>query len=47
MQVDSDVEGGIDIESECVHGHLIFIQAPSYQIESSLNDVDMTYELLQ
>ena len=45
--MDSDVEGGIDIESECILGHLIFLQVPSYQVESSLSDQDMTIELLQ
>ena len=30
MQVESDVEGGIDIDNECIYGHLQFIQVPSY-----------------
>ena len=30
MQINSDVEGGIDIDSECIHGHLVFLQVPSY-----------------
>lgn len=30
MQVESDVEGGIDIDNECIYGHLNFIQVPSY-----------------
>ena len=38
MQIDNDVEGGIDIQSECIHGHLVFLQVPSYQVESSLSD---------
>lgn len=25
MQVDSDVEGGIDIENECIFGYLLFL----------------------
>jgi hypothetical protein len=25
MQVDSDVEGGIDIENECIYGYLLFL----------------------
>ena len=25
MQVESDVEGGIDIDNECIYGHLRFI----------------------
>ena len=47
MQVESDVEGGIDIDNECIYGHLQFIQVPSYQQESSLCDQDMTKELMQ
>lgn len=47
MQVESDVEGGIDIDNECIYGHLRFIQVPSYQQESSLCDQDMTIELMQ
>ena len=46
MQVESDVEGGIDIENDCIYGYLQFIQCPSYYIESSLCDPDMTTELL-
>jgi len=47
MQVESDLEGGIDIENDCVHGFLTFIQVPSYQVpDSSLCDSDMTKELL-
>ena len=46
MQVESDVEGGIDIDNECIYGHLQFIQVPSYQQESSLCDQDMTIELM-
>lgn len=47
MQVDSDVEGGIDISNECIHGFLTFIQVPSYQVEeSSLCDPEMTRELM-
>ena len=47
MQVESDVEGGIDIDNDCIHGHLKFVQVPSYQQESSLCDKDMTIELIQ
>lgn len=47
MQVESDVEGGIDIDNECIYGHLKFIQVPSYQQESSMCDQDMTKELMQ
>lgn len=47
MQVESDVEGGIDIDNECIHGHLTFIQIPSYQQESSMCDQEMTIELMQ
>ena len=47
MQVESDVEGGIDIDNECIYGHLKFIQVPSYQQESSLCDQEMTIELMQ
>ena len=47
MQVESDLEGGLDIENDCLHGYLRFLQVPSYQIEeSSLCDPDMTIELL-
>ena len=43
MQVQSDVEGGIDIKNDCIHGFLLFIQMPSYQIEdTSLCDSEMT-----
>ena len=38
MQVESDVEGGIDIETDCIYGYLLFLQVPSYQVESSLSD---------
>ena len=44
MQVESDVEGGIDIDNECIYGHLKFIQVPSYQQESSMCDQEMTIE---
>ena len=47
MQVESDVEGGIDIDNECIYGHLNFIQVPSYQQESSMCDQEMTIELMQ
>lgn len=47
INIESDVDGGIDIDRESMHGHLIFMQVPSYQVESSLSDVDMTKELLQ
>lgn len=47
MQVESDVEGGIDIDNDCIYGHLLFLQIPSYQQESSLCDQDMTIELIQ
>ena len=30
MQVDTDMEGGIDIENDCIHGYLNFLQVPSY-----------------
>ena len=30
MQVDTDIEGGIDIQNDCIHGHLMFLQVPSY-----------------
>ena len=47
LQVESDLEGGLDIENDCLHGFLKFLQVPSYQIEeSSLCDPDMTIELL-
>jgi hypothetical protein len=46
MQVDSDIEGGIDIQNDCIYGHLQFLQVPSYQVENSLNDKDMTIELM-
>lgn len=48
MHLLSDVEGGVDIESESIHGYLSFIQVPSYQVpDSSLCDRDMTIELMQ
>ena len=47
MQVESDVEGGIDIDNECIYGHLLFIQVPSYQQESSMCDQEMTKDLMQ
>jgi len=47
MQVESDVEGGIDIENECIHGFLKFLQMPSYMVENSLSDIDMTMELIR
>lgn len=48
MQVDSDVEGGIDIENECIYGYLLFLQVPSYQMpDSSLCDQDMTTDLIK
>ena len=48
MQVDSDVEGGIDVENECIHGYLMFLQVPSYQMpDSSLCDQDMTTDLIK
>ena len=25
MQIESDVEGGIDIENECIYGYLLFL----------------------
>lgn len=47
MQVESDLEGGIDIENDCIHGYLMFLQVPSYQQpDSSLCDQDMTIELM-
>ena len=47
MQVESDAEGGIDIENDCIHGYLMFLQMPSYQIEdTSLCDSEMTRELI-
>ena len=47
MQVESDIEGGIDIQNDCIYGYLKFLQVPSYQVENSLNDKDMTIELMQ
>ena len=47
LNIDSDVDGGINIDRDRITGHLNFIQVPSYQVESSLSDVDMTKELLQ
>ena len=48
INVSSDVEGGIDIENDCIYGYLLFLQVPSYQVEdSSLCDQDMTIELMQ
>ena len=47
MQVESDVEGGVDIDNECIYGHLQFIQVPSYQQESSMCDQEMTMDLMQ
>jgi len=47
MHVESDLEGGLDIEHDCLHGHLVFLQVPSYQVpDSSLCDQDMTIELM-
>lgn len=47
MQVDSDVEGGIDLEQDCIHGFLKFLQVPSYQVpDSSLSDQEMTRQLM-
>ena len=48
LHVESDIEGGLDIDQDCLHGHITFLQVPSYQVEdSSLQDRDMTIELLQ
>ena len=30
INIESDVDGGIDIDRESMHGHLIFMQVPSY-----------------
>ena len=47
MQVESDCEGGIDIRNDCIHGFLLFIQMPSYQIEdTSICDQELTKELI-
>lgn len=32
INIESDVDGGIDIDRESMHGHLIFMQVPSYQV---------------
>ena len=48
MRIESDIEGGLDIDHDCIHGHLRFLQIPSYQVpDSSLCDSDMTLELMQ
>ena len=36
INIESDVDGGIDIDRENLSGHLIFMQVPSYQVQSSL-----------
>ena len=37
----------MDIENDCLHGNLSFIQVPSYQVpDSSLCDKEMTLELM-
>ena len=47
MQVESDAEGGIDIENDCIYGYLLFLQMPSYQIEdTSICDSEMTRNLI-
>lgn len=46
MQVESDLEGGIDVEKDCIYGYLLFLQVPSYQVETSMSDQDMTKELM-
>jgi hypothetical protein len=47
MQVDSDIEGGIDLEQDCIYGFLKFLQVPSYQVpDSSLSDQEMTRQLM-
>lgn len=48
MKIESDIEGGLDIEHDCIYGHLKFLQVPSYQVpDSSLCDSEMTLELMQ
>ena len=32
VQVDNDVEGGIDTHNDCIYGKLVFLQVPSYQV---------------
>lgn len=47
MKIESDIEGGLDIDHDCIHGHLKFLQVPSYQVpDSSLCDSEMTLELM-
>jgi hypothetical protein len=47
MKIESDIEGGLDIEHDCIYGYLKFLQMPSYQVEdSSLCDSEMTLELM-
>ena len=47
MQIESDLEGGLSIENDCITGSLTFLQVPSYQIDSSISDTDLTIELMQ
>lgn len=30
INIESDVDGGIDIDRESINGHLVFMQIPSY-----------------
>jgi len=47
VKVLSDIEGGLDIEHDCIYGYLRFLQVPSYQVaDSSLCDSEMTIELM-
>ena len=47
IKIDSDIEGGLDIDHDCIYGHLKFLQVPSYQVpDSSLCDSEMTLELM-
>lgn len=47
MRIESDIEGGLDIDHDCIHGYLKFLQMPSYQVpDSSLCDSEMTIQLM-